>query len=648
MIRLTDTALLAFTKLRARKIRTIITVLLASLLFGVLVTVSLVATGAFQSLDAFRADGLTSRYIVGVTPPYTGDSARDARSDPALIAEAKKRYEEIVAEKTAEAKRLGLFYTQAADLPPYTESLDGRTAMLSIRDANSIAQAVLAEHFRNQAVLDDTKLEATAKQYNALKMFYSMHYTVRSGSTLEAYQDGKEIFYDKSDEVETNTSYRHSLVDGNNMVLSPSDIAAPFMLPDNAGWRPDDASLPIILPQNNVEQLLGLSALPDTASAQEKLDHLTKVREGATELVFKACYRNDASNSLIQRTIAVEKETKAHAGDKEYLKPAVIYELPDPTTCENPQVVVDTRTAQEKQHDENQRVFDEKFYGSTQPISYFVTFKVVGISPAQPFITSDMIEKQSESLGDIVNELLTTSGVGQVIPLELYEQLPDKDRHAELFTYTPLFVFGNEDNKQRFIEFATAEDAQNFIDEQGCTTQVDSTCKPEGRLYQARLTFSNSAAIEDIRVKTVQWSVYAMFGVVVMAAAIMWITIGRTIADGRRETAVFRAIGFKRIDIASVYVLYTVILSMLVVVFAIGIGVVAAYFVDRSFADGLTAQAQYSFGGLDMSKKVSLMGFDWQQLGLILLACFVTGMLSMIVPLLRNVRRSPIRDIREE
>ena len=70
MIKLADTALLAFTKLRARKIRTVITVLLASLLFGVLIAVSLVMTGAFRSVESFREDGLTSRPFV-----YAGGDA---------------------------------------------------------------------------------------------------------------------------------------------------------------------------------------------------------------------------------------------------------------------------------------------------------------------------------------------------------------------------------------------------------------------------------------------------------------------------------------------------------------------------------------------------------------------------------------------
>lgn len=83
-----------------------------------------------------------------------------------------------------------------------------------------------------------------------------------------------------------------------------------------------------------------------------------------------------------------------------------------------------------------------------------------------------------------------------------------------------------------------------------------------------------------------------MIGVVLLAAVIMWITVGRAIADGRHETATFRAIGFKRGDIATVYILYTVILFILVAIFAAGIGYLGAYIANRQLAPLLTTQAQ--------------------------------------------------------
>ena len=181
MIKSVDTLLLAFTKLRARKVRTIITVLLASLLFGVLVAASLVMTGAFRSVASFREDGLTSRYIVSVNPVIDTESASKLRRDPLLITEAKKRYEKLVEEKTAEAKRLGLAYTQASDQPPYTQSSDGKSEMLAMNDSNGIVFDLLQERFTGKPVINDRSLKEVSQRYWATDVFSSSYRTVARG-----------------------------------------------------------------------------------------------------------------------------------------------------------------------------------------------------------------------------------------------------------------------------------------------------------------------------------------------------------------------------------------------------------------------------------------------------------------------------------
>lgn len=651
MIKPTDTTLLALTKLRARKVRTIITVLLASLLFGVLIATSLVMTGAFRSIESFREDGLTSRYIVGVNPVIDTESASKLRRDPSLIAEAKKRYEKLIEEKTAEAKRLGLTYTQASDQPPYTQSSDRNSEALAMSDRNGIVFDLLQERFAGKPVINEKKLKEVSQKYGATNIFSSNYRTIARGSTLDVFPDGKEVFYDQSDDAERNANYVRPIVDGNTMVLAPPEITQPFMLPNNAGWTPRSENIPIVLPQNTIERLLSRETPTDKMSAADKLMHLKKLREDAVNLTFKACYRNDASVALIQQTLQQQKELKANEGKKDYQKPSRIYELPDLVKCENPRIVSDTRTASEKKQDENQKLFDTKFSKVTEPESYFVTFKVVGISPAEAASTNPAeMDKKASNINDIVNDILKTNGIGQVVPMSLYSTLDEttKQKYANLFTFTPTYFFGNEDDIQRYVEFANVKNAQRFIDEQGCTVQVEGTCQPTGRDYQLSLAFTNSAALDDIQNKAQEWFRYAMIGVVVLAAVIMWITIGRAIADGRHETAVFRAIGFKRGDIAAIYILYTVILSVLVAICATGIGWLGAYVANQQLAPVLTAQAQYGFGGLDMTKEVNLIGFDGQQLFLILVACFATGLLSMIIPLIGNVRRSPIRDMREE
>ncbi|NCU37984.1 ABC transporter permease [Candidatus Saccharibacteria bacterium] len=640
MIRLSDATLLAFAKLRTRKVRTIITILLASLLFGVLVAGSLITNGAFSSVDNFSKDGLTSRYIVSVNNAVINTSSTSVLRDPALILEAKKLYETLVEKKISEAKRLGLSYSQASDQPPYIVTPDGAERLYP-NDRNGIVQSLLNEKYGGQTYIDDTKLASITKTYGATKLFTVDNFSILRGASLNVLPDGKEVFYDTSDDAELNANYTTPIIDS-SFPIAPSDLTASFMLPNNAGWLASSGTLPIVVPQNVAEQLMGMDSIEASVTAEQKLERIRDVREKAAGFTFQACYRNEASISLIQQTITQQKEIKAHSGDTEYVVPNVVYELPDATECASPVISSDTRTAAQKTQDNNQEIFDKEFGLYNDPESYFVSFKIVGISPAQ----SD--DQPNRSVSDVVNDLLKTSGIGQMIPKDLYDKIPDKSKYADILAFEPYYLLGNEDNKTRYVEFSNATDAQKFIDEQSCTTQMDGTCKPAGRDYMATLAFSDSVALNDIRSRVSDWFGFAVLGVAILAAIVMWITIGRTIADGRRETAVFRAIGFKRIDISLVYIIYTVVLSILSAALAGAIGLAAALTVDKMYAQHLTVQAQYAFGGLDLTKEFSLVGFNTEQLAIILVASLGAGILSMIIPLIRNVRRSPIKDMRDD
>lgn len=524
MIKLTDVGVLAFTKLRARKLRTFLTVLLASMLFGVLIAASLVTHGLFQSIDSFRKEGLTSRYIVSVlnTPPSADEFYKTIR-DPGLVAKAKKRYESLVTQKTTEAKRLGLEYSHVNDRPPYTQTSDGST-QLSINDPNGITLQLLKEKYSSTPAFDEAKLSQLAKQYGAIKTFTEESYAIKKRSSLSPLIDGKEVFHDSSNEAEVNTHYDvKPPINTSGITLAPPETTKGIVLPDNAGWRPDGSSLPVILPQNVIEQLLKLEKLPASASAAEKFERLKIIRDNIAKLSFKMCYRNSVSQSLIQKTLQQKKEIAANQNNKNYQKPSLLYALPDPTKCENAAITHDTRTAEEKKQEVNQRLFDAKFGKETVAISKFITFKVVGMSPSSEVLNPEQEQQREKSrtTNDILAEMLRTEGIGQAIPRTLYNQLPNKTDYADLLTYEPLYLMGNEDNKRRFVEFANASDAQRFIDEQSCTVQYDNSCKPIGHPYQASLAFSNSAALDDMQAIFKQWSIYIMVGVMILAAFIM-------------------------------------------------------------------------------------------------------------------------------
>ena len=160
--------------------------------------------------------------------------------------------------------------------------------------------------------------------------------------------------------------------------------------------------------------------------------------------------------------------------------------------------------------------------------------------------------------------------------------------------------------------------------------------------------FSNSSALDDAQNTISGWLVYLIAAIAFLATIIMWFMISRVITDSRHETAVFRAIGFKRIDITFIYLLYVFMLTILIMMFALLFGVIGTLLVNAQFSTNLTVQAQYVFGDFWQNKQVNLAYFDYQKITLILMLILSISLISAIVPLYRNVRRNPIKDLKEE
>ena len=134
----------------------------------------------------------------------------------------------------------------------------------------------------------------------------------------------------------------------------------------------------------------------------------------------------------------------------------------------------------------------------------------------------------------------------------------------------------------------------------------------------------------------------------IIAIIILSGTIGRMISDSRRETAVFRAIGFKRTDISLIYSVYTLIVSLLIGLVAMTIGSISSLLISQRFDRSLTARAITILSSNDFTKKFTLFGVNYSHVGLIVLAIVIVGLISIAVPLMRNVRRNPIKDMRDE
>ena len=631
MIRARDAAVLALTKLQTRRVRTIVTVGISGLLFAVLVAALVTFQGAVNSVTTFNKNGLGSHYIVSADSFLQINQS--VFQDPKLIARAQEIYNQTVSDKKAVAKQLGIPYDSTTEQPP-TVHLPGQqtgTDMLSFSSA--AAQQVLMDYAEAHPNPDMKDLKRVSATYHPVG-FYSSTWASPNDGSLSAMTGGVEKFPSASDlQQPTDDIFTH-----NQFEFMPSRLTAPFLL-SSTTWKASSNAIPLLVPYSVAAKLLGLAALPGNASADQKLERIHELNTKAGSAVLSACYRNGASSQLIQSAVSTATEIAQNAGNKNYQKPDLIYGLPAADSCGPAVVTRDVRTKTQKQTDADQETFNERFGVSTQPDQQKLQFQIVGLVP-------DPQNAPSNSAAGIVQGLLGSSLAGVIaIPQNLFNQLPGMQRDTALLTPKPsAFAFNPH---TYYVEFASADDARRFIAERTCTTGPGGQCSTETKPFQLIAYGSNSIALKDVEHKFNTFFSIAGLVVVVIAVVIMTGTVGRMLADSRRETAVFRAIGANRLDIAIVYGLYTLLLSLMIAVASLAIGLVLSKIGDAHFWRLATAQAKLAFGGADTSQTFHFFGYS-QRVWLVAVTAIGAGLLGAIFPLLRNVRRNPIKDMREE
>jgi ABC-type antimicrobial peptide transport system permease subunit len=261
----------------------------------------------------------------------------------------------------------------------------------------------------------------------------------------------------------------------------------------------------------------------------------------------------------------------------------------------------------------------------------------------------------SMNVTQIIKSLVTSSlGSGWYAPLEAAREDPTVET---LFynTASPL----NPSYATYYAEFKDAAAARAFIDKQDCqpdyskydpTGTIDPAqkCLDAGKLFGIGPYGSNSLGLESAQRGFTKIFSLVGLGIAVIASLIMMGTVGKMIADSRRETAVFRAIGAKKLDIAQVYVLYTIFLSVLITLFAVVVGSIAVLVANAHFAPQITQEALVAYNAQDLDKSFTLYGFYIPDMLYLLGIAVAAGLLSALFPLIRNLRRNPIKDMRDD
>ncbi len=636
MIRLSDATILAYTKLRVHKIRTSITVIISSILFSLLVASLIVTQGAFSSIQNFSQEGFGNRYLISAY--YNSTANINLWQDQSIIARAKEIYKETIAAKKIAASKLGITYFETSEQQP-TNSYSGKVEDTYLNMGAPSAIKAIAEYKSTLPKYDMDYLKKIAASYHPIGFYETSEYTTTDGG-LSLMKNGNESFsLTKTDYSYDDVSIESTMSRGFAFYKIDSGMTDPFLLKNNNTRSVNPNSIPVLIPYATAEKLLDLKPLTN-ASSKAKLDRIKEIQAKAPTISFSACYRNSISQQQINLALSTAADIEKNKNNQNYQKPDLIYGLPATNSCAAATILSDTRSSLQKTFANKQNQFDKQFGGIVDPDQQKIDFHIIGLTPDVSYTAPS-----STATGILQMLVGSSASSGMEVPSDLYAKLPDAKRIDSILapqsSTTDLFsLFG--------VEFASADDANKFIAEKGCSDQNYDNCAKNNRPFQTFASGSNSIALSSIKSTFANVFKFAALIIVATAAIIMSGTLGRMIADSRRETAVFRAIGFKRIDIINIYITYVVILSIFIAMLSFIIGIAVAYFVDQTFWQEFTVQSLLSFGASDMTRQFHFFRLDTPELLWVVVAILSSGLISTILPLARNIRRNPINDMRDE
>ena len=641
MIRPFDSLRLAYTKLRARRIRLAVTVVISGLLFTVLITGSLVVRGFIAGFESFSQEGFGSRYIVSVSP-VSADGLDQARRDPAVIKRAQKIQADLIARKKAEAKKLGVAYDEKTELPVLEEfGPGGEEKMLAY--GSTAGDQALGEYQQKHPAPGLPALQEIGKRYGASAYYSQTSPKVFPPPHLQVLKGGKEK-YDQ--QATSQPQFGGEGIDsfGAQWMSLDIELLRQYLLPGQKPEVGEDGSIPIFVPYSAAQELLALPKLSGTATSTEKLDRLKLVRGKLNGLQYGVCYRNATSAEALQQAVQQQAEKTQNKGKKDYIAPSLVHTTPA-KPCAAPRVEKDTRLAVEKELAAKELKFRQLF-GEQPAESKILKFRVVGMVPDPP-------NGGAATFVQIVESIISSSTLfGWYTPNTAVDQNATVQKIFDDKVVSTISLSGTG---QRFVEFPSADAVRRFIKEQNCEPDYATlggkdpgkVCDEKGTPFYV-FPFGTSVALDDAKDFLGKYFRIAVLIVAAVSSVIMMGTVGRIIADSRRETAVFRAIGAKRLDIASIYLLYVLCLALIIVVFAYITGSLAATYLHNRYASDLTVSAIVSFNASDLTRHILLYKIHFMDMFYVVGLVIAAALASSLLPLATNLRRNPIFDMRDE
>ena len=622
MLKFNDSITLARTKFRTRRVRLILSLLVISLVCGVVCSAILAVEKSKKSLEKVSNFGLHGRYLASFHY-FSSDNFNHYDAPPEIIAEAENLYKEDVAKKKAIAKKLDYEYVETEAENPIEKSDDGEKTLKIF--TSEIAAKVWYNYLERQQKTSEfnyRKLLEEAKKYNPSKII-DEGYSILGG--FNYIYEGKS-FRAEGEKQTSDEKYLREKFEQTNFHVMNEDLTRAFRFKN---YKLEKDEIPIFVDYKTATNILKLQPLKNDATDEQRYQRIMEIREKIKDAKIQLCYRNETAQTQLGEYQVAQKNPKTSQ-----------FEYANLGICENVQITKDKRTAEEKLEAKKEANFLAETGQAPEPaVTQLVNLRVVGISDNGfdngifTGLSSFLSTLVNSSLGGYplyVDGGLLAENVQDVNVKTLFENKTPEKYTIKLFSTV---------NKVAILEFSNIDELRKIIKEKGCTEGGcgDIVAAPFGTQIMMIDEFSKVFG-EILR--------YVLIGVVILTSIMIYVVVNRIMHDSRKETAVFRAIGFSQFDILQIYVSYLMIYSAIVAILTTGVVFMVEIVSRTIFEPKFNEFLMYLFA-LDDKPNFEIMRFSPIVL-LIFVAIFAVGLIASSLPLIVNTRRSPLKNLRSE
>ena len=602
-----DAVLLAYTKYKTRRFRTILTVVSSSLFFGIIVFAILTSQGLIHSLTPYFNTGYGGRYYVEGRPiddpkNFTFSNIGGPNDVDPYAKQAAANYAARYPALLAEARKYG-YPEPAKPENNFAFDIDRTKAQYS-----SINIVDPKESFKTW----------TGGQLNYLSLV-----DLYGSAKTSVFWQGKPL----KDQEDPGQS------PGTSVSLADDKLVEPIVYKGQSFSERSGTEIPAIIPMSMAIQI-SETRLTSKMKAKERYDLISKVRSDFVGKSIEICVENPEAGELRNTAEQIIKDIANNKNNADYIKPELIY-ADKGDSCNLPKVASDKRTDFIKASEDFQR----RVEGKELPSIERYQLKIVGFSPGAfdgtqtGFSLASIFYGQGSFFDRII------------LPSDFLAKSPNFQR-AKLLLPPNI--------ASTIVELPTRETQKAFIDQFNCDFSGFSTsgdpykdCRSANKLFVQNFG-NNASTLADFQTGFEKAIKIASIIFITLSMISVWATLSKIISDSRREIGVFRALGAKRFDIAQIYYTYSALVGAVSFVGSLAIGTIGAIYINSRYSERFTFEARDTFGVYEKSNPVNFIYYHPRMLGFVLLCVISAALLGATLPILMSIRRHPIKAMREE